>query len=64
MRATYNLYSTKFYNRDQIEGEVSQIWRVEKCAQNLFINYEGWPLRRFRQRWEDNIKMDLKVIGC
>jgi len=34
MRDTYNLYSTKFYNRDQIEDEVSQIWRVEKCAQN------------------------------
>jgi len=41
MRDTYNLYSTKFYACDQIEDEVSQIWTGEKCAQNLFINYEG-----------------------
>jgi hypothetical protein len=34
------LYSTKYY-RDQNEDEVSQIWRVEKCAQNLFINMKG-----------------------
>jgi hypothetical protein len=22
------------------------------------------PLRRSRRRWEDNIKMDLKEVGC
>ena len=22
------------------------------------------PLRRPRRRWEDNIKMDLQVVGC
>jgi hypothetical protein len=22
------------------------------------------PLRRLRRRWEDNIKMDLKEMGC
>jgi hypothetical protein len=22
------------------------------------------PLGRFRHRWEDNIKMDLREIGC
>jgi len=53
----------KFYYHDQIKDEVRQIWRDEKWAQNLFINCEGWPLGRFRHRWEDNIKMDPKDIG-
>ena len=22
------------------------------------------PLRRLRRRWEDNIKMDLREVGC
>jgi hypothetical protein len=26
---------------------------------------EGWrPLGRPRRRWEDNIKMDLREVGC
>ena len=22
------------------------------------------PLERYKRRWEDNIKMDLQVVGC
>jgi hypothetical protein len=25
---------------------------------------ENYPLARLRRRWEDNIKLDLKVIVC
>jgi hypothetical protein len=31
----------------------------------LVGNTEGRrPLERIRRRWEDNIKMDLQVVGC
>jgi hypothetical protein len=40
-------------------GERSGIYRV------LVGKLEGKrPLGRRRQRWEDNIKMDLQEVGC
>jgi hypothetical protein len=28
------------------------------------VDLEKWPLRRLRRRWEDNIKINLREIGC
>ena len=40
-------------------GEKSGVYRV------LVVKPEGKRLfRRPRRRWEDNIKMDLKELGC
>ena len=31
----------------------------------MFGKFEGnWPLKRYKQRWKDNINMGLKEIGC
>jgi len=40
-------------------GESRGVYRL------LVVKSEGKrPLGRFRRRWEDNIKMDLKEVGC
>jgi hypothetical protein len=40
-------------------GEMINAYKI------LVGNPEGKrPLRRSRHRWKDNIRMDLKVIGC
>jgi len=40
-------------------GEMRRVYRV------LVGRREGKrPLGRPRRRWEDNIKMDLQVVGC
>jgi hypothetical protein len=40
-------------------------FRDEKCIQNFGQKPEGnIPLGRPKCRWENNIKMDLKEIGC
>jgi hypothetical protein len=37
----------------------------ERCSQGLVGKPEGKkPLGRFRHSWEDNVKMDLQVVGC
>ena len=37
----------------------------ERCIQVLVGKPEGKrPLGRPRHRWEDNIKVDLKEVGC
>jgi len=39
--------------------------RDEKCIQNSVGKPEGErPLGRFRRRWENYIKMNVKKIGC
>jgi hypothetical protein len=39
--------------------------RDERCIQILVGNPEvKRPYRRPRRTWEDNIRMDLKEIGC
>jgi hypothetical protein len=37
-----------------------------RCVHRVLVRKpEGKrPLRRPRRRWEDNIKMDLQVVGC
>jgi hypothetical protein len=36
-----------------------------KCVQGLVRKPEGRrPLGRPRRRWEDNIRMDLREVGC
>jgi hypothetical protein len=38
---------------------------MRNAFNTLIRKPEGWrPLRKLRHRWEDNIKMDLKEIGC
>ena len=38
---------------------------VQKCIQSLVRKPEGKrPLWRSRRRWEDNIRMDLREVGC
>jgi hypothetical protein len=31
---------------------------------DVYRNLVGKPLRRLRRKWESNIKMDLKKMGC
>jgi hypothetical protein len=47
------------------EGHVARMGEV-RCAYNILVGRpEGRrPLGRPRRRWEDNIKMDLRVWGC
>jgi hypothetical protein len=45
--------------RVALMGEGRGVYRV------LVRKLEGKrPLKRPRSRWEDNIKMDLQVVGC
>ena len=38
---------------------------IQKCIQSLVGKPEGKrPLGRPRRRWEDNIEMDLRDVGC
>jgi hypothetical protein len=38
---------------------------IERCIQGLVGKPEGRrPLGRPRRRWEDNIKIDLREVGC
>ena len=37
----------------------------ERCIQGFGAETRGKePLGRLRSRWEDNIKMELKEVGC
>ena len=38
---------------------------IQKCKQSFSGETESKrPLGRLRRRWEDNIKMDLREVGC
>ena len=38
---------------------------IQKCIQRFSGKTEGKrPLGRPRRRWEDNIKMNLREVGC
>ena len=38
---------------------------IQKCIQSFSGRpEENRPLGRPRRRWEDNIKVDLKAVGC
>ena len=38
---------------------------IQKCIQTLVGTLDGErPLERSRCRWEDNIKMNLREVGC
>jgi len=40
-------------------------WEQERCIQGFGEDPEGKrPFGRPRHRWEDNIKVDLKEVGC
>jgi len=44
-------------------GHVAHIGEVRNAYRILVRKPEGKrPLRRFRHRWEDNVRMDLKEI--
>jgi hypothetical protein len=45
----------------KIGGTCGMQRKDQKCIQNIG---RKTPLRRPRCSWEDNIKMDLKEIGC
>jgi len=46
-------------------GHVTRIGEEEKLYRVLVGKAEGKkPLGRPRRRWENNIKMDLQVVGC
>jgi len=44
---------------------MKHVWGEERLYRVLVGKLEGKrPLARPRRRWEDNIKMDLKEMGC
>ena len=44
---------------------MKHVWGEERLYKVLVGKLEGKrPLGRPRRRWEDNIKMDLKEVGC
>jgi len=44
---------------------MKHVWGDEKLVQLFFgETREKRPLGRSRQRWDDNIKMDLQEVGC
>ena len=46
-------------------GHVARMEQSRNAYRVLVGKPEGkGPLRRPRRRWEDNIKMDLRVVGC
>jgi hypothetical protein len=46
-------------------GHVAHIGAKRNAYKVLVGNPEGnRPLRRFGRKWESNMNMDLKVIGC
>ena len=46
-------------------GTSSTYGAIQKCLQSFSGKPEGKrPLGRLRCRWEDNIKMDLRELGC
>ena len=46
-------------------GNVARVWERRGVYRVLVGKPEGKrPLGRPRCRWEDNIKMDLQVVGC
>ena len=49
-----------------MDGACSKYGREGRCVYRVLVRKpEGKrPLGRPRRRWEDNIKMDLKEVGC
>ena len=48
-----------------MDGACSTCVREERCIQGFGGEPEGKrPLVRPRRMWEDNIKMDLREVGC
>jgi len=48
-----------------MSGACSTYGGGEKCVQGFGGKPEGRrPLGRPRRRWEDNIRMDLREVGC
>ena len=46
-------------------GHVTRLGEMRGVYVVLVGKHEGKrPLGRLRRRWEDNIKMDLQVVGC
>jgi len=46
-------------------GHVARIWERRAIYRVLVGKPEGKrPLERPRRRWEDNVKMDLREVGC
>ena len=46
-------------------GHVARMEQSRNAYRVLVGNPEGKrPIRRPRRRWEDNIKMDLREVGC
>ena len=64
-----NIFGAK---RDEIIGERRKLHNAELCTEqsrNAYRVLVGKPegrrsLGKPRRRWEDNIKMDLREVGC
>ena len=53
------------FTRLRWTGHVDMYGKIQKCLQSFSGKPEGKrPLGRPRCRWEDNIKMDLRKLGC
>jgi hypothetical protein len=51
--------------KNEMGGACSAYGGEERCVQDFGGEPEGKrPLGIPRHRWEDNIKMDLKEVGC
>ena len=55
----------KFKSRLRWAGLVARMEQSRNAYRDLVGKPEGKrPLGRSRHRWEDNIKMDLREVGC
>jgi hypothetical protein len=43
---------------------MNETWNMHGEVMNDKIYERNKPLQKYRRRWEDNIKMNLKEIGC
>jgi hypothetical protein len=61
---------TKYYSANQIKknemGGACSTYGERRSEYGVLVEYpeRRRPLGRPRQRWEDNIKMDLQEVGC
>jgi len=47
-----------------VGGEKKKRKQIVFLGSFLYAGRGNLPLRRYRHRWNDDIKMDFKIIGC